>query len=69
MDVDFLKAHWDNDIDDLTLSQICKTLENERVSFLTETENQCILEWHPREEATFSQSTKIGPRELILITQ
>lgn len=44
MDVDFLKANWDNDIDDLTLSQICKTLENERVSFLTETENQCILE-------------------------
>lgn len=69
MDVDFLKAHWDNDIDDLTLSQICKTLENERVSFLTETENQCILEWHPHEEAAFSQSTKIGPRELILITQ
>lgn len=33
MDVDFLNANWDNDIHDLTLSQIFKTLENENLAF------------------------------------
>lgn len=28
MDVDFLEANWDTDIDYLTFCQICETLEN-----------------------------------------
>lgn len=33
MDVDFLEANWDNDIDDVTLSQICEALENADLAF------------------------------------
>lgn len=31
MDVDFLEANWDTDIDDLTFCQICETLEKKLV--------------------------------------
>lgn len=46
MDVDFLEANWDNDIDDLTLSQICETLENENLAF----EGMCDLSLNSNED-------------------
>lgn len=33
MEVDFLEANCDNDFDDVTLSQICQTLENKILVF------------------------------------
>lgn len=31
-EIDFLEAHWDNTVDDVTLSQICNDIENENTA-------------------------------------
>lgn len=46
IDVDFLEANWDNDFDDVTLSQMCETLENENLAF----EGMCALERHRKDK-------------------
>lgn len=33
LEMDFLYAHWDQSVDDITLSQICTDMENEHTVF------------------------------------